>query len=162
MALAAGMSPRGTANNFLLYSCYQLMMLDDLGPIISGEGGERSRCLDSNPARLRFFFGRILATGLWLVGTSIPKALRVLLLSGAFWGQQWGMGREDCTEKASCPQAGHQETTVRRSQSCWDPGAGGRPHGGGETRGGWALAGSCMCPQPHAMGPAFHQHGHCS
>lgn len=57
MALAVGMSPRGTANNFLLYSCYQLMMLDDLGPIIAGEGGERSRCLDSNPARLRFFFG---------------------------------------------------------------------------------------------------------
>lgn len=48
--LAAGMSPRGTANNLLLYSCYQLVMPDDRVPIISREGGERSCCLDTNPA----------------------------------------------------------------------------------------------------------------
>ena len=55
--LAAGMSPRGTSNNLLLYSCYQLVMPADWVPIISREGGERSCCLDTNPARFRFFLG---------------------------------------------------------------------------------------------------------
>lgn len=94
MALAAGMSPRGTANNFLLYSCYQLMMLDDLGPIISGGGGERSRCLDSNPARLHFFLGlypgnRTLAGGdRHSQGPASPPALRSLLGPAVGYGQE--------------------------------------------------------------------------